>query len=140
MPNPWDLGSAHVLAQLGFPALATTSAGFAWSLGKPDNGVTLAEALTHMRAIAERVEIPVNADFEGGFAIEPETVGRQCRVCSGNGCRRTFNRRLHGGPHDSAVRFCAFGGTRARRACGTRQERELRSAHRPFRRLHRRAA
>ncbi len=74
IPNPWDRGSAHVLAQLGFPALATTSAGFAWSLGKPDNGVTLAEALTHMRAIAEHVEIPVNADFEGGFAIEPETV------------------------------------------------------------------
>ena len=75
MPNPWDLGSAHVLAQLGFPALATTSAGFAWSMGRPDNGVTLAEALTHMRAIAESVDIPVNADFEGGFAIEPAAVG-----------------------------------------------------------------
>jgi 2-methylisocitrate lyase-like PEP mutase family enzyme len=75
MPNPWDLGSAHVLAQLGFPALATTSAGFAWSIGKPDNGVTLSEALTHMRAIAGRVDIPVNADFEGGFAIEPAAVG-----------------------------------------------------------------
>ena len=75
MPNPWDRGSAHVLAQLGFPALATTSAGFAWSMGRADNGVTLAEALTHLRAIAESVDIPVNADFEGGFAIEPGEVG-----------------------------------------------------------------
>ena len=75
MPNPWDLGSARVLAQLGFPALATTSAGFAWSMGRPDNGVSLTDALTHMRAIAETVDVPVNADFEGGFAIEPEAVG-----------------------------------------------------------------
>lgn len=74
MPNPWDLGSARVLAQLGFPALATTSAGFAWAMGRPDNGVSLADALTHMRAIVESVEVPVNADFEGGFAIEPEAV------------------------------------------------------------------
>jgi len=75
MPNPWDLGSARVLAQLGFPALATTSAGFAWSMGRPDNGVSLAEALTHMRAVAGSVDVPVNADFEGGFAIDPEAVG-----------------------------------------------------------------
>jgi 2-methylisocitrate lyase-like PEP mutase family enzyme len=75
MPNPWDLGSARVLAQLGFPALATTSAGFAWSIGRPDNGVSLAEALMHMRAIAESVSVSVNADFEGGFAVDPEAVG-----------------------------------------------------------------
>ena len=75
MPNPWDLGSARVLAQLGFPALATTSAGFAWSRGRPDNGVSLAEALTHMRGIAASVDVPVNADFEGGFAVDPEAVG-----------------------------------------------------------------
>jgi 2-methylisocitrate lyase-like PEP mutase family enzyme len=75
MPNPWDLGSARVLAQLGFPALATTSAGFAWSMGRPDNGVSLADVLTHLRAIAETVDVPVNADFEGGFAIDPEAVG-----------------------------------------------------------------
>ena len=53
MPNPWDVGSARLLAQLGFPALATTSSGFAWSLGRPDNQVTLAEALTHLRAMSE---------------------------------------------------------------------------------------
>lgn len=74
IPNPWDAGSARVLAQLGFPALATTSSGFAWSLGRPDNGVSLEESLAHLRAIAESVEVPVNADFEGGFAIEPHDV------------------------------------------------------------------
>jgi methylisocitrate lyase len=74
IPNPWDAGSARLLAQLGFPALATTSAGFAWSLGRPDNHVTLDEALTHFRSIAGAVDVPVNADFEGGFAVEPSAV------------------------------------------------------------------
>lgn len=76
IPNPWDCGSARVLAGLGFPALATTSAGFAWSLGRPDNGVTLEEALSHFRAVAGAVTVPVNADFEGGFATDPAGVGR----------------------------------------------------------------
>jgi len=74
IPNPWDAGSARVLAQLGFPALATTSSGFAWSQGRPDNGVSLAEALAHFRSIASSVTVPVNGDFEGGFAVEPEGV------------------------------------------------------------------
>src|SRR5918994_1826512 len=74
IPNPWDLGSAVLLTQLGFPALATTSSGFAWSLGRQDNHVSLDEALTHFRAIADGVTIPINGDFEGGFAIEPELV------------------------------------------------------------------
>jgi 2-methylisocitrate lyase-like PEP mutase family enzyme len=74
IPNPWDAGSARVLEQLGFPALATTSSGFAWSVGRPDTGVSLDESLAHLRAIAESVAIPVNADFEGGFAIEPAGV------------------------------------------------------------------
>src|SRR5207247_5915787 len=75
IPNPWDLGSARLLAGLGFPALATTSSGFAWTLGRRDNHVTRDEALAHFRLIAEGVEIPVNADFEGGFATAPEEVG-----------------------------------------------------------------
>lgn len=74
MPNPWDVGSARALEQLGFPALATTSAGFAWTLGRPDTQVRLDEALDHLYAIADAVEIPVNADFEGGYAVEPELV------------------------------------------------------------------
>ena len=74
IPNPWDLGSARLLLRLGFPALATTSAGFAWSLGRRDNHVSLEEALLHIRAIAGGVDVPVNADFEGGFAVEPVGV------------------------------------------------------------------
>ncbi len=74
MPNPWDLGSARLLAQLGFPALATTSAGFAWSLGLRDNHVSLAQALAHLRTIAGGVDVPLNADFEGGFAVDPAGV------------------------------------------------------------------
>jgi methylisocitrate lyase len=74
IPNPWDIGSARVLADLGFPALATTSSGFAWSLGRADNRVTLDEALAHFRAVSQGVNVPVNGDFEGGFAIEPAAV------------------------------------------------------------------
>ena len=74
IPNPWDIGSARALARLGFAALATTSSGFAWSLGRPDNGVSLDQALTHLRSIVESVDVPVSADFEGGFAIAPAAV------------------------------------------------------------------
>lgn len=74
MPNPWDVGSARVLAQLGFPALATTSSGYAWSQGTRDNHVSIDQALACFRSIASSVEVPVNGDFEGGFAIEPEKV------------------------------------------------------------------
>jgi 2-methylisocitrate lyase-like PEP mutase family enzyme len=74
IPNPWDAGSAKVLEQLGFPALATTSSGFAWSLGLPDTRTSLEQALEHFRLIAGAVTVPVNGDFEGGFAQEPESV------------------------------------------------------------------
>jgi 2-methylisocitrate lyase-like PEP mutase family enzyme len=74
IPNPWDLGSARLLVQLGFPALATTSSGFAWSLGRADNGVVLEEVLAHARQLAAGVSVPVSADFEGGFAREPHDV------------------------------------------------------------------
>jgi 2-methylisocitrate lyase-like PEP mutase family enzyme len=85
MPNPWDPGSARRLAQLGFPALATTSSGFAWSLGRPDNHVTLAEALAHLRSMAESVGVPVNADFEGGFAIAPAEVAANVAAATATG-------------------------------------------------------
>ena len=75
MPNPWDAGSARLLESMGFPALATTSAGFAWSIGRADNHVTLEEALAHFRAIRAAVKVPVNGDFEGGFAIDADAVG-----------------------------------------------------------------
>jgi methylisocitrate lyase len=81
IPNPWDVGSARLLVRLGFPALATTSSGFAWSLGRPDNGVTLNEALEHFTALAANVPVPVSADFEGGFGVTPAAVaGNVARI------------------------------------------------------------
>jgi len=85
IPNPWDAGSARTLAGLGFPALATTSSGFAWSQGRPDNGVTLEAALGHFRAVAAAVDVPVNADFEGGFAVAPDAVGANVRAAADTG-------------------------------------------------------
>ena len=74
LPNPWDEGSARILAGLGFPAVATTSSGFAWSRGRSDNQMSLVDTLAHLRAIAGAVDVPVNADFEGGFAVDPADV------------------------------------------------------------------
>jgi 2-methylisocitrate lyase-like PEP mutase family enzyme len=85
IPNPWDLGSARLLTQLGFPALATTSSGFAWSLGRRDNRVSLQETLGHLRSIAHGVEVPVNADFEGGFASAPDAVAANVTAATATG-------------------------------------------------------
>ena len=83
IPNPWDVGSATVLEGLGFKALATSSAGFAWSLGRRDNGVTIDEALAHYAAVAAAVKVPVNADFERAVATEPDEVGANgARACA----------------------------------------------------------
>jgi len=85
MPNPWDAGSARALEQMGFKALATTSAGFAWATGRADNHVTLEQALGHLRAIANAVTVPVNADFEGGFAIDPQQVRGNVKLAAATG-------------------------------------------------------
>lgn len=85
MPNPWDAGSARALEQLGFKALATTSAGMAWTLGRPDNQVALGEVLEHLHAIVDAVRVPVNADFEGGFAVDPEQVGANVKLAAATG-------------------------------------------------------
>jgi 2-methylisocitrate lyase-like PEP mutase family enzyme len=74
IPNPWDIGSAKALQHLGFKALASTSAGFAWSIGKADNRVTVEDVLGHLTALCGAVDLPVNADFEGGFAHEAAGV------------------------------------------------------------------
>lgn len=74
LPNPFDAGSAKALQHLGFKALASTSAGFAWTIGKSDNRVTLEDVLAHLTALCAAVDLPVNADFEGGFAHKPEKV------------------------------------------------------------------
>ena len=85
IPNPWDLGSARLLARLGFPALATTSSGFAWSRGRQDNRMSLQETLDHLGTIADGVEVPVNADFQGGFATEPAAVGVNVAAATATG-------------------------------------------------------
>ena len=74
LPNPWDIGSARALAHIGFKAIASTSAGFAWSIGKADNRVTLDEVCEHLAELCGAVDLPVNADFEAGFAHEAEKV------------------------------------------------------------------
>ena len=85
MPNPWDVGSAVALEQMGFPALATTSAGFAWTQGRADNGIRRDEALEHLREIAAAVSVPVNADFEDGFAREPSGVATNVKLAAATG-------------------------------------------------------
>ena len=85
IPNPWDRGSAVLLEQLGFRALATTSSGFAWSIGRADNQITLDDALAHYRAITAAVRVPVSADFEGAFAVEPEEVAANVMAASATG-------------------------------------------------------
>lgn len=74
MPNPWDVGSARYLQALGFRALASTSAGFAWSMGRLDYGLQVDEVVAHLHELTRAVDLPVNADFEGGFAVAPDGV------------------------------------------------------------------
>jgi 2-methylisocitrate lyase-like PEP mutase family enzyme len=74
MPNPWDIGSARLLQHLGFAALASTSSGHAWTLGKADYAPPRDETLAHLAQLCASVDLPVNADFESGFAAEPEAV------------------------------------------------------------------
>ena len=85
MPNPYDVGSAKYLASLGFPALATSSAGMAFAAGKADGAVDRGQALSHIREVAAAVELPLNADFEAGFARDAEGVYESARLCIGAG-------------------------------------------------------
>ena len=80
IPNPWDVGSARFLQGLGFKALATTSAGFAWSIARPDGGVTRDMALAHLSEIVAATDVPVNADFENGFAPDAAGVAESVRL------------------------------------------------------------
>jgi 2-methylisocitrate lyase-like PEP mutase family enzyme len=85
LPNPWDIGTTIYLEHLGFEALATTSAGFAFSRGKRDGGVPRDEMLAHIREIVEAASLPVNADFLAGYADEPEGVAANVRLCVATG-------------------------------------------------------
>ena len=81
LPNPFDVGSARYLQHLGFPALATTSAGLAWSLGRADGAVSRAAVLDHCRAMAAATDVPINVDFESGYADDPAGVAESVRLC-----------------------------------------------------------
>jgi 2-methylisocitrate lyase-like PEP mutase family enzyme len=85
IPNPWDIGTARYLQSLGFKALASTSAGFAFALGLPDGGVSRAVMLAHFRELVAATDVPVNADFEGGFADAPEGVAESVKLCVDTG-------------------------------------------------------
>ncbi|HEY8317074.1 MAG TPA: isocitrate lyase/phosphoenolpyruvate mutase family protein, partial [Gaiellaceae bacterium] len=76
VPNPWDAGSARVLAALGFKALATTSSGFAFTLGRLDGDVTLDEVIDHAGALDAATELPVSVDLENGYGADPEAAAR----------------------------------------------------------------
>jgi len=85
LPNPWDIGTAIYLEHLGFEALATTSAGFAFSRGKRDGGVPRDEMLAHIREIVEVTALPVNADFLAGYADQPEDAANNVQLCVSTG-------------------------------------------------------
>jgi 2-methylisocitrate lyase-like PEP mutase family enzyme len=85
LPNPWDVGTAVLLAKLGFEALATTSAGYAFSIGKRDNAVGREPMLAHVAAIVAATPLPVNADLENGFGDDPKTVAETMRRAAATG-------------------------------------------------------
>jgi 2-methylisocitrate lyase-like PEP mutase family enzyme len=85
LPNPWDVGSARLFQHLGFSALASTSAGYAWSIGRPDNAVTRDDVLRHLTEMSAAVDLPINADFESGFATDPEGVASNVSLAIATG-------------------------------------------------------
>ena len=80
IPNPWDIGSARMLQGLGFAALASTSSGFAWSMGHPDNGISRDRALAHLAELVAVTDVPINADFENGFGSDASAVADSVRL------------------------------------------------------------
>src|SRR4029450_1354748 len=85
IPNPWDTGSAKVLEKLGFKALATTSSGFAFTLGRRDGDVTLDEVIDHSAALAAATDLPVSVDLENGYGAQPEDAARAVVAAAGAG-------------------------------------------------------
>src|SRR5437762_4856198 len=85
IPNPWDIGTVKYLQSMGFKALATTSAGFAWSRGHADGAVARDEMLAHIAELSVAADVPMNADFEGGYADEPAGVAESVRLCCATG-------------------------------------------------------
>jgi 2-methylisocitrate lyase-like PEP mutase family enzyme len=80
LPNPWDVGTARMFQHLGFSALASTSAGFAWSTGRPDYGLVRDDVLAHLRSLSAATDLPVNADFESGFGADIGELSESVRL------------------------------------------------------------
>jgi 2-methylisocitrate lyase-like PEP mutase family enzyme len=85
IPNPWDLGSARMLQHMGFKAVASTSSGYAWSTGRTDHGIPRAEMLGHLRSLCAAIDLPVNADFESGFATDAAGVAESVALAIDTG-------------------------------------------------------
>jgi 2-methylisocitrate lyase-like PEP mutase family enzyme len=100
LPNPWDVGTAVLLAKLRFEALATTSAGYAFSIGKPDNAVGRESMLAHVAAIVAATDLPVNADLENGFGDDPRTVAETMRRAAATGIAGGSIEDATGRPHE----------------------------------------
>jgi 2-methylisocitrate lyase-like PEP mutase family enzyme len=116
LPNPWDVGSARLLQHLGFAALATTSSGYAWTTGRPDYAVTRDDVLAHLRTLTAAVDLPVNADFEAGFANEPEGVAANVQLAIDAGVAGlSIEDRILGehGLHDEATAVARIRAARA---------------------------
>ena len=85
LPNPWDLGSARMLQHMGFKAVASTSSGYAWSTGRPDHRIGRGEMLEHLRSLCAAIDLPVNADFESGFAADAAGVAESVALAIDTG-------------------------------------------------------
>lgn len=85
LPNPWDVGSARLMQHLGFQAIASTSSGYAWSTGRPDYAAGREDVLQHLQSLCEAVDLPVNADFEAGFATDPSVVEESVKLAIDTG-------------------------------------------------------
>ena len=139
IPNPWDAGSARYLQSLGFKALATTSSGLAWSLGQADGDMSRDIVLAHLREMVAATDLPVNADFESGFAPDPQGVAESVRLAIETGVAgpvdRGFDRRRR--PTAATTLDVAVARMRAA-APGHRRGRRRHLAGRPRRELPRR--
>ena len=91
IPNPWDIGTARLLAHLGFEALATTSAGYAFSVGKQDNTIGRDEMMKHVSEIVSATDLPVSADLENGFGDDTDTVAETIRIAISTGLAGGFD-------------------------------------------------
>ncbi|CAG4919143.1 2-methylisocitrate lyase [Paraburkholderia gardini] len=104
IPNPWDIGSARLLALAGFKALATSSAGYAFTRGLPDNSIGREQMMLHLAEIASATDLPVSADLENGFGDAPQEAAETISPGGGNGRSGRLDRRRNGPRRRSAVR------------------------------------